>query len=256
MEQNRCVNNMIVCQSVSKTFMTPNGEHQVINQIDMNVKENEFVVLLGPGQCGKTTLINLLSGLDTPTEGEIIINGKKVEGPDPERGVVFQNIALFPWLTTMGNVEYGLKMKGVKKKERQKKAQYYIDLVGLNGFENSFPVALSGGMKQRVGIARAYCNEPSVMLLDEPFGALDAQTRYLMQEELQRIWQTEKRTIIFVTNNLEEAIYLADRIIVLSACPAQVKKEFVINIPRPRNYVSPEFLELRKEITNIMDKTF
>lgn len=152
----------------------------------------------------------------------------------------------------MGNVEYGLKMRGVRKKERQKKAQYYIDLVGLNGFEKSFPVALSGGMRQRVGIARAYCIEPKVLMMDEPFSALDAQTRYLMQEELQRIWEIEKRTILFVTNNLEEAIYLADRIIVLSRCPSQIKKEYVIDLPRPRNYVSPEFLALRKEIDDIM----
>ena len=227
----------------------------MVQGIDLTVKENEFVVILGPGQCGKSTLINLISGLETPTEGEVFVNNKKVAGPDPERGVVFQSIALFPWLTTMGNVEYGLKMKGVPKPERQKKAQYYIDLVGLQGFENSFPVALSGGMKQRVGIARAYCIEPKVMLMDEPFSALDAQTRYLMQEELQRIWSIEKRTIVFVTNNLEEAIYLADRIIVLSRCPAQIKKEYVVDMPRPRNYVSKEFLALRKEIDQMMDST-
>ena len=155
----------------------------------------------------------------------------------------------------MGNVEYGLRIKGVNKKDRRKVAQKYIDLVGLQGFENSFPVQLSGGMKQRVGIARAYCNEPEVMLMDEPFGALDAQTRYMMQEELQRIWSTEKRTVIFVTNNIEEALYLADRIIVLTNCPATVKKEYVIDMPRPRNLVSEEFLALRKEITGILDSS-
>lgn len=197
----------------------------------------------------------MLAGLEPVTTGTITVNGNPVLRPGPERGVVFQNISLFPWLTTMGNVEYGLRMAGVPKKERRQRAQKYIDLVGLQGFEDAFPSKLSGGMKQRVGIARAYCIEPKVMLMDEPFGALDAQTRYLMQEELQRIWQTEKRTIIFVTNNIEEALYLADRIIVLSNCPATVKKEFVIDLPRPRDYVSPEFLELRKEITSIMDST-
>ena len=197
----------------------------------------------------------MLAGLEPVTTGTITVNGNPVLRPGPERGVVFQNISLFPWLTTMGNVEYGLRMAGVPKKERWQRAQKYIDLVGLQGFEDAFPSKLSGGMKQRVGIARAYCIEPKVMLMDEPFGALDAQTRYLMQEELQRIWQTEKRTIIFVTNNIEEALYLADRIIVLSNCPATVKKEFVIDLPRPRDYVSPEFLELRKEITSIMDST-
>lgn len=221
----------------------------------MVARENEFICLFGPGQCGKTTLINLIAGFEMPTAGTITVNGDPVTGPGPDRGVVFQNIVVFPWLTTMGNVEYGLKMVGIPKKERQERAQKYINLVGLQGFEHSYPVQLSGGMKQRVGIARAYCIEPQVMLMDEPFGALDAQTRYLMQEELQRIWQTEKRTVIFVTNNIEEAIYLADRIIVLSNCPATVKKEYVIDLPRPRKYTSPEFLALRKEITSIVDKT-
>lgn len=252
MEQER---GMIECRGVSKTFKVPGGEKKVVENFHLNARENELICLFGPGQCGKTTIINLIAGFEEPTDGEILLNGEPVKGPSPERGVVFQNICLFPWLTTMGNVEYGLKVAGVPKKERRERAQKYIDLVGLQGFENSFPVQLSGGMKQRVGIARAYCIEPKVMLMDEPFGALDAQTRYLMQEELQRIWQTEKRTIIFVTNNIEEAIYLADRIIVLSNCPATVSREYKIDIPRPRKYTSPEFLALRKEITSVVDKT-
>lgn len=252
MEQKR---KLIECKGVEKSFHVPEGEHQVVTDFHMDAHENEFICLFGPGQCGKTTLINLIAGFELPNAGTISVDGKPVTGPGPDRGVVFQNIVLFPWLTVMGNVEYGLKMAGVPKKERQERAQKYIDLVGLQGFEQSFPVQISGGMKQRVGIARAYCIEPRVMLMDEPFGALDAQTRYLMQEELQRIWQTEKRTIIFVTNNIEEAIYLADRIVVLSNCPATVKKEYVIDLPRPRKYTSPEFLALRKEITEIVDKT-
>lgn len=255
MEQERKINTMIDCVHVGKTFETPDGDHEVIRDLNFSAKENEFLVLFGPGQCGKTTIINLIAGFDQVSEGEVLAKGKKVDRPDVSRGVVFQSISLFPWMTTMGNVEYGLKIKGVKKEERQKAAQKYIDLVGLQGFEKSFPVQLSGGMKQRVGIARAYCNEPEVMLMDEPFGALDAQTRYMMQEELQRIWSTEKRTVIFVTNNIEEAIYLADRIIVLTNCPATVKKEYVIDLPRPRNLVSPEFLALRKEITSILDSS-
>ncbi|WP_367569019.1 ABC transporter ATP-binding protein [Lacrimispora sp.] len=254
MEQKCSVEHDIInCSGISKTFFNDGENHEVIHKVDLKVKENEFVVILGPGQCGKSTLINMISGLDQASSGRVTVCDKKVEGPGPERGVVFQSISLFPWLTTMGNVEYGLKMKGIKKDIRQKRAQHYIDLVGLNGFEKSFPIALSGGMKQRVGIARAYCIEPKVLLMDEPFSALDAQTRYLMQEELERIWETEKRTIVFVTNNLEEAIYLADRIIVLSSCPAQIKKEFVVDLPRPRDYVSPEFLALRNEIDDIMD---
>ena len=155
----------------------------------------------------------------------------------------------------MGNVEYGPKVRGVSKKERRKKAQYYIDLVGLQGFENHYPVKISGGMKQRVGIARAYCNEPVVMLMDEPFGHLDAQTRYLMQEDLMKIWEQEKRTVIFVTNNIEEALYLADRILVLTNCPTQVKAEYKIDLPRPRDYTDPDFLHLRKEISEVVDHT-
>ncbi|MDN5301688.1 MAG: sulfonate transport system ATP-binding protein [Thermoanaerobacteraceae bacterium] len=246
---------IIECRNVGKVFRTPMGDKQVIKNFNMEARENEFICLFGPGQCGKSTLINLLAGFEKPTEGTIYVNGEEVRDPGPDRGVVFQNISLFPWLTTMGNVEYGLKVAGVPKAERQLRAQKYINLVGLQGFENAFPIQLSGGMKQRVGIARAYCIEPQVLLMDEPFGALDAQTRYLMQEELQRIWQMEKRTIVFVTNNIEEAIYLADKIVVLSNCPATVKKEYVIDLPRPRNYVSQEFLALRKEITEIVDKT-
>ena len=255
MEQERTVNSMIDCRQISKSFPGENGSMEIVHSMNLSVGENEFVVLLGPGQCGKTTIINLIAGLETVTSGEVMVDGKKVLEPGPERGVVFQTTNLFPWLTTMGNVEYGPKMAGVTKAERQKRAQYYIDLVGLHGFEKSFPIQLSGGMQQRVGIARAYCIEPRVMIMDEPFGALDAQTRYQMQEELERIWETEKRTVVFVTNNIEEAIYLADRIIVLSNCPAKIRKEYRISLPRPRNYVSSEFLELRREITQVMDST-
>ena len=255
MESERSVGNIIECRGVGKTFDTPEGSLEVVRDFDLTATENEFLVLFGPGQCGKTTLINLLAGLEAASVGSVTVNGKAVSKPEPERGVVFQTTAIFNWLTTMGNVEYGPRMAGVPKRRRREKAQHYIDLVGLQGFENSYPVQLSGGMKQRVGIARVYCNEPKVMLMDEPFGALDAQTRYLMQEELQRIWQTEKRTVVFVTNNIEEAIYLADRIVVLSNCPATIKREYVIDMPRPRNYVAPDFLRLRKEITGVMDST-
>ena len=187
MEQERKINHNIIveCKDVSKTFITPEGEHPVVRNFDLEAKENEFLVLFGPGQCGKTTIINMIAGFEKATAGSMKFMGKEITKPDPSRGVVFQSTALFPWMTTMGNVEYGLKMAGVPKAERQKRAQKYIDLVGLSGFEKSFPVQLSGGMRQRVGIARAYCNEPKLMLMDEPFGALDAQTRYLMQEELQ-----------------------------------------------------------------------
>lgn len=254
MEQGRKI--MIDCQGLSKTFYRQDGTaFQAVGRIDLQVAENEFLVLFGPGQCGKTTIINLIAGLEPASGGTVRVDGKIVKEAGPDRGVVYQSVALFPWLTTMGNVEYGLKMRGVPKKERQERAMHYIKLVGLEGFENEYPVKLSGGMKQRVGIARAYCIEPKVMLLDEPFGALDAQTRYLMQEELERIWQQEKRTVIFVTNNVEEAVYLADRILVLKNCPTGIKAEHDISLPRPRNYTGGEFLKIRTEITRAMDQT-
>lgn len=247
---------LIEFRHVDKEFDKPGeGSYQVVGDLDISVRENEFLVLFGPGQCGKSTILNMLAGFEKVTAGEILCAGKKVEGPGPQRGMVFQNTALFPWLTVMGNVEYGPKVQGMKKADRRKRAQHYIDLVGLQGFEESFPVKLSGGMQQRVGIARAYCNEPLVMLLDEPFGHLDAQTRYLMQDELTRIWQAEKRTVIFVTNNIEEAVYLADRILVLRNCPTGVKAEYAIDLPRPRNYTDPEFLRLRREINDVVDHT-
>lgn len=249
-------NDFIVCSNVTEEFpITGGGSFKVAEDLEFTVRENEFLVLFGPGQCGKTSILNMIAGFDLPKKGTIVVDGRKVEAPGPERGMVFQTTCLFPWLTVMGNVEYGPKVRGVKKGERRKRAQHYIDLVGLQGFEKSFPVKLSGGMKQRVGIARAYCNEPVVMMMDEPFGHLDAQTRYLMQEDLTKIWQKEKRTIIFVTNNIEEALYLADRILVLTNCPTKVKAEYQIELPRPRDYTDPKFLKLRKEISEIVDHT-
>lgn len=247
----------VKCTALDKTFYAKNRKQNEVNEVvrhlNMEVKENEFLVLFGPGQCGKTTILNMLAGLEKPTGGEIEINGEKVDGPKSDRGMVYQTTALFPWMSVMKNVSFGPRMQGVKKVEWQKRAQYYIDLVGLKGFENSYPVKLSGGMQQRVGIARAYCNNPNVIFMDEPFGHLDAQTRYLMEEEIEKICSKEKRTVIFVTNNVEEAIYLADRIVVLTNAPTTVDKEYIIDIPRPRDYTSKEFLALREEITERID---
>lgn len=246
---------MIECVNLKKTFETSRGSVDVVDDVTLSVKENELVVLFGPGQCGKSTMINCMAGLESATSGTVTVDGNLVVKPGPDRGVVYQRMALFPWLTVMGNVEYGPKVRGIPKKERRALAQHYIDLVGLTGFENRFPNQLSGGMQQRVGIARAYCNEPKVLFMDEPFGHLDAQTRYLMQEDLMHIWGKEKRTIIFVTNNIEEAIYLADRIIVMTNCPTRIKKEYSVTLPRPRNYVDSAFLALREEISAIVDKS-
>ncbi|WP_343247625.1 ABC transporter ATP-binding protein [Diplocloster hominis] len=247
--------NIVSCKNICMTYPSADGGANVLKDINFEVRENEFVVLFGPGQCGKTTMVNIIAGLLAPTSGTTTVDGKEVEGPGADRGVVFQTIALFPWLTVMQNVEYGPKVRGIDREERRKRAQYFIDLVGLSGFENTYPVKLSGGMKQRVGIARAYCNDPRVLLMDEPFGALDAQTRYLMEEELEKIWEKEKKTIIFITNNIEEALYLADKVVVFSNCPAHIKKEYLVDMPRPRDYVSARFLELRKEINSVVDIT-
>ena len=257
MEQSGNVKTILECRNVSKEFdaYDKSGKTEVLRDINFSVKENEFLVLFGPGQCGKTTLINVLAGLESATSGEVIENGKKVTKPAPERGVVYQKTALFPWLSVMGNVEFGPRVRGQDKKTRRETAKHYIDLVGLSGFEKSYPSQLSGGMRQRVGIARAYCNQPEIMLMDEPFGHLDAQTRHMMEEELQRIWQSEKRTVIFVTNNIEEALFLADRIILLTNCPSCIKKEYIIDMPHPRSYVDPKFLSYRQEITENMDKS-
>ena len=250
MEQSRKIK--LSCKGLGKTFETPKGDFEVLRDLTFDVYENEFLVIFGPGQCGKTTLLNMLAGLE-PSDGTVFHNGKTVEMPEPSRAMVYQTMALFPWMTVMDNVAFSQKVKKIPKKERAQIAQKFIDLVGLTGFEKSFPIQLSGGMKQRVGIARAYCSDPDVLLMDEPFGHLDAQTRYMMQESIEEIWEKEKRTVVFVTNNIEEALYLADRIILLSDCPSQIRAEYKIDLPRPRDLVSPEFMRLRKEITECMN---
>ena len=194
-----------------------------------------------------------LAGIETPTAGFIAHNGKAVTRPDASRAVVYQTMALFPWLTVKGNVEFGPKTRGVPPSKRDPKTQKFIDMVGLTGFENSYPVQLSGVIILRVGIARAYFNDRDFLLMVDPFGHLDAQTRYMMQESLGKIWENEKRTVVFVTNNIEEALYLADRIILMSNCPSHIRKEYKIDLPRPRSVVDPEFLRLRQEITLAMD---
>ena len=244
---------MVRLENIKKSFDVSGKSVEVIGGIDLDIEKNEFVVLFGAGQCGKTTLLKMIAGLEDITKGTVYIDGKKSSGFHPGVGMVYQTTSLFPWLTVMGNVEFGPKARGIKKEERRKKAQYYIDLVGLHGFEKHYPVKLSGGMCQRVGIARAYCNDPDIILMDEPFGHLDAQTRYMMEEEVEKIWAKEKRTVIFVTNNIEEALYLADRIIILTECPAVVAKEYRIDLPRPRSMVSEEFLALREEISQLVE---
>ena len=216
--------------------------------MSLSVEDGEFVCIVGPSGCGKTTLLNIVAGLEKPTKGEVLIDGKPVTGPGPDRVVVFQEYALFPWRTVLGNVEFGLEIAGVPKKERREIALRYIRLVGLSGFENRYPHELSGGMKQRVALARALVMNPKVLLMDEPFGALDAQTRNIMQAELLRIWQATGKTILFVTHSIMEAVYFADRVVVLTARPGRVKRIFKVNLERPRKKGSPEFMEVRNAI--------
>ncbi len=237
-------------ENVSKTFYDKNKEeHKIVDNVSFEVKDNEFLVLLGPGHCGKSVLLNLISGLIPRDTGSIRLDGVEVAQPNPKMGMVFQKLGLMPWKTVIENVEFGPKMKNINEKERREKAMHYIDLVGLKGFENSYPYQLSGGMKQRVGIARAYTNDPEILLMDEPFGQLDAQTRYNMQDEVLSLYQKEKRTILFVTNNIEEAVYLGDRIILFTECPCRVKEIYNINMKRPRDAMSQVFLSLRKTIS-------
>ncbi|MFU8767946.1 MAG: ABC transporter ATP-binding protein [Candidatus Methanoperedens sp.] len=234
----------LVLKSVSRKF----NNSFAVNDVNLEVNEGEFLCLLGPSGCGKTTVLRLAAGLDTPSNGEIFLDNKKITGANRECGFVFQEYALFPWRTVRGNIEFGPEVKGMQKEDVRQLSQHYIDLVGLTGFENHYPHELSGGMKQRVGIARAYANNPKLLLMDEPFGALDAQTRNIMQEELLRIWDKEHISALFVTHSVDEAVYLADRVVVMSARPGTVKEIFGINLPRPRVRTGPEANELRNSI--------
>ena len=243
--------NKISLKNISKTFYLKDRTVEVLKDITFDVKENEFLVLLGPGQCGKTVMLNIMADLEKQTSGAIEFDGSRPTMGD--LGVVFQKYALFPWKTVIGNVEMNQKLKGVVKETRRAKAREYINLVGLQGFESSLPKQLSGGMKQRVGIARAYASESDIMLMDEPFGALDAQTRYQMEDEIIKIWEKNKRTIVFVTNNVEEAVYLGDRILLLASRPSYIKKEYIVDLPRPRSQTDRAFLELRNEIVENTD---
>jgi NitT/TauT family transport system ATP-binding protein len=239
---------LIRIEHLTKIFDSDGKNIRAIEDLNLDIKEGEFISFVGPSGCGKTTILRMIAGLEIPTEGSIYENGKKVEGPGPDRGMVFQEFALFPWRTVIKNIEFGLEIKGISKEKRRKIALQYIDLVNLEGFENAHPNELSGGMKQRVGIARALANEPDVLLMDEPFGSLDAQTRNIMQDELLDIWEKTNKTIVFVTHSVDEALYLSDRIAVLTARPAKVRKDFQIDLPRPRDRAGKDFSKTRHEI--------
>jgi NitT/TauT family transport system ATP-binding protein len=221
---------------------------EALQDINLSIKENEFICFIGPSGCGKTTLLRIIAGLEEPTSGTISLGGVAIKGPGPERGMVFQEYSLFPWRTVLDNIAFGPELRGVPTTERQEKARQYLKMVGLERFETRYPHELSGGMKQRVAIARALVNDPKALLMDEPFGALDAQTRNVMQSELLRIWEEERKTVVFVTHSVDEAIYLADRIVIMSARPGRIKDTIEIDLPRPRNRTSPEVNQIRDRI--------
>jgi NitT/TauT family transport system ATP-binding protein len=240
----------IQVQRVSKTFgaqATP-----ALAEVDLDVADRELVCLLGPSGCGKSTLLNIVAGFLPPTTGTVRVDGRPVTGPAPDRGVVFQEYALFPWLTVTGNVEFGPAMQGRPAAERRALGTRYLDLVGLRAHADKFPAQLSGGMKQRVAIARALANGPAVILMDEPFGALDAQTREVLQDELSRIQRVEHKTILFVTHSIREAVYLADRVVVMTSVPGRVKQIFTVKLPEVRDRFAPEFTHYEAEITGVL----
>lgn len=236
---------------VEKIYEGRNGRMVALNGIDLDIMENEFVCVVGPSGCGKSTLLNIIAGLLPATSGSVYVDGKKVEGTGTERGVVFQQYALFPWLTVMKNVMFGLKLKGMSDEAAREVAMKYIKMVELEEFVNAYPKELSGGMKQRVAIARAYAVQPEVLLMDEPFGALDAQTRTQLQSELIKTWQEEKKTCFFITHDVEEAVILATKVIIMSARPGRIKKIVDINLPYPRTQemkMELRFLDLKSYI--------
>jgi NitT/TauT family transport system ATP-binding protein len=242
-------------QGITKRFRSHGVEVLALDGIDMEISDKEFATILGPSGCGKSTLLRILAGLSSPTSGSATLDGKLIQGPGRERGMVFQNYTLFPWLTVRENIEFGLRLSGKDKAHCQEVANQFIEKIGLKGFENAYPKSLSGGMKQRVAIARALANDPSILLLDEPFGALDTQTRSLMQELLLQIWEEFHKTIVFVTHDVEEAVFLSDRIFVMTARPGRIKAVLEVPLPRPRGYEvksSPEFLRVKDEVARLI----
>ncbi|MDP2817962.1 MAG: ABC transporter ATP-binding protein [Polaromonas sp.] len=237
---------------VSKTFAGANGSTVALQATDLSVAENDFITILGPSGCGKSTLLRMVAGLDTPSTGSITLDGKPVSGPGADRGMVFQSYTLFPWLSILDNVCFGLREKGLPLAEQHAIARPFIGKVGLTGFENHFPKQLSGGMQQRTALARALANNPRMLLMDEPFGALDHQTRELMQELLQGIWEAEQKTVLFVTHDIDEAIFMGNRVVVMSARPGRIKCDLPVPIAHPRHYsvkTTPVFMELKARLT-------
>ncbi len=244
----------LVIEAISRVFPPVRGgaPTRALEPISLSVADNAFVTILGPSGCGKSTLLRLVAGLDRPSAGRIVLDGKPVAAPGADRGMVFQSYTLFPWLTVADNIAFGLREKGVPAPQRSTVVREWLGRIGLEGFEQHYPKQLSGGMQQRTAIARALANDPAILLLDEPFGALDNQTRALMQELLLGIWERERKTVLFVTHDIEEAIFLASRVVVMTARPGRIKADVAIDLPHPRHYTiktSPEFSQLKARLT-------
>ena len=246
---------LVKVRDLVKTFRRGKLEVDAIRGFDLDVNDGEFVAIVGPSGCGKSTFLHILGGFEKHTSGDLLVDGKPVTSPGPDRGVVFQEYALYPWRSVEGNITWGLEVQGVPKAERNAIAERLLAKVGLTHFRNHYPAELSGGMKQRVAIARTLAFDPKILLLDEPFGALDAQNRELMQEELQRIWQDSRKTAIFITHDIDEAVYLADRVIVFTARPGRAKADIRIDLPRPREIEikkSPQYAAYRNQIWDLL----
>ncbi len=251
----------ILVDNVGVTFHSAQGAFEALRNVNLHIAPGEFICVVGPSGCGKTTLLNVLAGFLRPTGGRAYLDGKEIKGPGPERGVVFQQYAVFPWLTVRENVAFGLKLSANKGKVEQSEAivDHFIELVGLKDFKNSLPKELSGGMKQRVAIARSYAVNPQVLLMDEPFGALDAQTRQFMQESLMEIMEKEKKTVVFITHGVEEATFLSTRVVVMATRPGRIREIIPVEIPFPREAsvkTSPAFVRLRRDIEKVVREEF
>ena len=247
----------IAIHGVSRTFpgVAGGAPTEALTPITLDVAPNDFVTILGPSGCGKSTLLRIVAGLEEPSTGAVSVDGHGLAGPGPDRGMVFQSYTLFPWLTVAENIAFGLKERGVAREARERTVADYVARVGLAGFENHLPRQLSGGMQQRVAIARALANDPAILLLDEPFGALDNQTRGLMQELLLEIWEADRKTVLFVTHDIEEAIFLGSRCAVMTARPGRIKADVSIDLPHPRHYrlkTTPEFMALKEQLTELV----
>lgn len=241
----------ISVREVSKIFPLRDEQFVALDRVSLEIDDNEFVTVVGPSGCGKSTLMNILAGLETPSDGSAVVDGVEVQGPGPERGVIFQQYALFPWLTVRQNVEFGLMVAKTPKAERRARAEHFIRMVGLEQFADALPKMLSGGMKQRCAIARAYAVDPKILLMDEPFGALDALTRVTLQEQLLDTWSKEKRTVMFITHDVDEAVFLANRVVIMAANPGRIFEIVDVDLPYPRTEdvrLSPEFAQLRNRV--------